>query len=68
MSNKQKIKMAGTIKQNLIGEKIMWFQQNMVPDISPYTPELTAELLLKYVLSLKHLEYWFVLEIFLAIK
>ncbi|XP_014468372.1 PREDICTED: translation machinery-associated protein 16 isoform X2 [Dinoponera quadriceps] len=37
------------IKQNLIGEKMMWIQQNMVPDLCPYTSELTAELLLKYI-------------------
>ncbi|EFN85923.1 UPF0534 protein C4orf43-like protein, partial [Harpegnathos saltator] len=49
MLNRQKIKMAGTIKQNLIGEKIMWIQQNIVPDVCPYTAELTAELLLKYI-------------------
>lgn len=47
MSNRGKAKVAGAIKQNLIGEKMMWIQQNMVPDVCPYTPELTAELLLK---------------------
>lgn len=47
MSNRQKAKMAGTIKQNLIGEKMMWIQQNMIPDVCPYTPELTGELLLR---------------------
>ncbi|XP_020293719.1 translation machinery-associated protein 16 [Pseudomyrmex gracilis] len=49
ISNRQKAKMAGVIKQNLVGEKMMWIQQHMVPDVCPYTPELTAELLLKYI-------------------
>lgn len=47
MSNRQKAKMAGTLKQSLIGEKMIWIQQNMVSDVSSYTPELVTELLLK---------------------
>lgn len=39
--------MAGAIKQNLIGEKMLWMQQHMIPDVCPYTPELAADLLLK---------------------
>ncbi|XP_034937816.1 translation machinery-associated protein 16 [Chelonus insularis] len=47
--HKEQSKLAGTIKQNLIREKILWIQEHMVPDICPYTPELTAELLEKYI-------------------
>lgn len=49
ISNKEKAKMAGLIKQNLIGEKMMWLKENMLPDICPYTPELTADLLNAYI-------------------
>ncbi|XP_032671197.1 translation machinery-associated protein 16 homolog [Odontomachus brunneus] len=49
ISNRQKTKLIGMVKQSLVGEKIMWIQQNMIPGVSPYTPELTAELLLKYI-------------------
>ncbi|XP_060821654.1 translation machinery-associated protein 16 isoform X2 [Bombus pascuorum] len=41
--------MSRLIKQNLIGEKILWIKNNMIPDVCPYTPELTASLLEKYI-------------------
>ncbi|KAG7213570.1 hypothetical protein KM043_002825 [Ampulex compressa] len=49
MSNRQKAKVGGLLKQNLTGEKMLWIRQHMVPDVCPYTPELTGELLEKYV-------------------
>ena len=49
ISNRQKAKMCGLIKQNLIGEKMMWIKEHMVPDVCPYTPELTARLLETYI-------------------
>ncbi|XP_033329721.1 translation machinery-associated protein 16 isoform X1 [Megalopta genalis] len=49
ISNRQKAKVAGLIKQNLIGEKMLWIQEHMVPDVCPYTPELVARLLEMYI-------------------
>ncbi|XP_011334118.1 translation machinery-associated protein 16 [Ooceraea biroi] len=49
ISEKQKAKICGSIKQNVIADKMIWMQQHMVSDVCPYTPELTAELLLKYI-------------------
>ncbi|XP_071864199.1 translation machinery-associated protein 16 isoform X2 [Bombus fervidus] len=37
------------IKQNLIGEKMLWIKNNMIPGVCPYTPELTASLLETYI-------------------
>lgn len=47
--NRQKSKMNGLIKQNLIGEKMLWIKEHMVSDVCPYTPELTARLLETYI-------------------
>ncbi|KAF3423495.1 hypothetical protein E2986_00401 [Frieseomelitta varia] len=47
--NRQKSKMNGIIKQNLIGEKMLWIKEHMVSDVCPYTPELTAHLLETYI-------------------
>ncbi|XP_031846031.1 translation machinery-associated protein 16 [Nomia melanderi] len=47
--NRQKTKLGGLIKQNLLGEKMLWIQEHMVPDVCPYTPELTATLLETYI-------------------
>lgn len=49
ISNRQKAKLGGLIKQNLIGEKMLWIKEHMVPDVCPYTPELTARLLETYI-------------------
>ncbi|XP_054003383.1 translation machinery-associated protein 16 [Hylaeus anthracinus] len=49
ISNRQKTKMGNMIKQNLIGEKMLWIQEHMVQDACPYTPELTARLLETYI-------------------
>ncbi|XP_017888697.1 translation machinery-associated protein 16 [Ceratina calcarata] len=49
ISNRQKAKMSGLIKQSLVGEKMMWLKEHMVPDTCPYTPELTARLLELYI-------------------
>ncbi|CAK9820787.1 Translation machinery-associated protein 16 [Anthophora plagiata] len=47
--NRQKMKTHGFIKQNLVAERMMWIREHMVPDVCPYTPELTARLLEAYV-------------------
>ncbi|XP_012267516.2 translation machinery-associated protein 16 homolog [Athalia rosae] len=49
ISNREKLKLGNAMKQNLVGEKMLWIQENMVPDVCPYTPELTADLLQKYI-------------------
>ncbi|XP_076239382.1 translation machinery-associated protein 16 [Calliopsis andreniformis] len=49
ITNRQKAKMGGLIKQTLIGEKMVWIKEHMLPDICPYTPELTAQLLETYI-------------------
>ncbi|XP_012342815.1 translation machinery-associated protein 16 homolog [Apis florea] len=49
ITNRQKAKINGLIKQNLVGEKMLWIKENMIPDICPYTPELTARLLETYI-------------------
>ncbi|CAL7934108.1 unnamed protein product [Xylocopa violacea] len=49
ITNRQKAKLSGLIKQNLIGEKMLWIKEHMVPDVCPYTPELTARLLEMYI-------------------
>ncbi|XP_076643234.1 translation machinery-associated protein 16 [Halictus rubicundus] len=49
ISNRQKAKVGGLIKQNIIGEKMLWIREHMVPDVCPYTPELTARLLEMYI-------------------
>ncbi|PBC29132.1 hypothetical protein APICC_08584 [Apis cerana cerana] len=45
ITNRRKAKINGLIKQNLVGEKMLWIKEHMIPDICPYTPELTARLL-----------------------
>ncbi|KOC69930.1 Translation machinery-associated protein 16, partial [Habropoda laboriosa] len=47
--NRQKAKTYGFIKQTLVAERMMWIREHMVPDVCPYTPELTARLLEVYI-------------------
>lgn len=49
ITNRQKAKMGGMIKQSLIGEKMLWIQEHMEPDTCPYSPELTGQLLEMYI-------------------
>ncbi|XP_043274078.1 translation machinery-associated protein 16 [Venturia canescens] len=49
ITNRTRAKQAGSMKQMLVGEKMLWLQENMVPGVCPYTPELTMELLEKYI-------------------
>ncbi|XP_015589508.1 translation machinery-associated protein 16 [Cephus cinctus] len=49
ISNREKAKLGCAIKQNVIGEKMLWMQEHMVPDVCPYTPQLTADLLELYM-------------------
>ncbi|KAH0553253.1 translation machinery-associated protein 16 [Cotesia glomerata] len=46
---REQMKQTGMMKQNLIREKMLWFKEHMKPKICPYTSELTAELLEKYI-------------------
>ncbi|XP_043479026.1 translation machinery-associated protein 16 homolog [Leptopilina heterotoma] len=48
INKREKVKLGSYIKQNLVAEKMLWIQEHM-QDVSPYTPELTAELLLEYI-------------------
>ncbi|XP_017758596.1 PREDICTED: translation machinery-associated protein 16 homolog [Eufriesea mexicana] len=47
--HRQKAKMGGLIKQNITKEKMLWIKDHMVPDVCPYTTELTARLLKMYI-------------------
>ncbi|XP_012276326.1 translation machinery-associated protein 16 [Orussus abietinus] len=49
VSNRQKSKLGKVISQNIVAEKMMWLRDHMTPNVSPYTPELTAELLQLYI-------------------
>lgn len=43
---KEKKKLHGSLKNNLIGEKLLWFQENLQP-VQSFTPHLVEELILK---------------------
>ncbi|XP_015512916.2 translation machinery-associated protein 16 homolog [Neodiprion lecontei] len=49
ITNREKLKLGNAMKQNLIGEKMLWIQENMLPDVCPYTPQLADELVKKYM-------------------
>ncbi|KAF6213417.1 hypothetical protein GE061_011136 [Apolygus lucorum] len=42
---RNKSKAAHMLKRNVLGEKLVWFQEHLQPDILVYTPELLAELI-----------------------
>ncbi|XP_012522950.1 translation machinery-associated protein 16 isoform X2 [Monomorium pharaonis] len=48
-ANKQKSKLLNTIKHQLVGEKLMWFKQNMFPDECQWSEFDLADLLIKYI-------------------
>ncbi|XP_011310079.1 translation machinery-associated protein 16 [Fopius arisanus] len=48
-SNRVNAKQTGSMKQNLIREKMMWIREHMIPDVCPYPSNLTGELLEKYI-------------------
>lgn len=45
---RQKIRHAQQMKTNIIGEKFLWFKDNLNKNIEVYTPELLIELIEKY--------------------
>ncbi|XP_011646680.1 translation machinery-associated protein 16 [Pogonomyrmex barbatus] len=47
--SRQKSKWSSMIKQQLIGEKLMWLKQNMCPDLCPYMETDIVKLLVKYI-------------------
>ncbi|XP_015120221.1 translation machinery-associated protein 16 [Diachasma alloeum] len=47
--NRENAKQTGSMKQNLIREKMLWMREHMVPDVCPYPASLTGELLEKYI-------------------
>jgi hypothetical protein len=42
---REKIKLVHHMKQNLIGEKFLWFQNHLVPNVTKYTPELILSII-----------------------
>lgn len=44
---KNKNKLNQSIKQNVIGEKVLWFQKNLLPDVLFYNSEQTQQLIEK---------------------
>ncbi|KAJ9579975.1 hypothetical protein L9F63_004358 [Diploptera punctata] len=45
----EKLQWAHQVKQNLTGEKFLWFRDHLEPDIIQYTPELTIEIIELYL-------------------
>ncbi|XP_021924247.1 translation machinery-associated protein 16-like isoform X2 [Zootermopsis nevadensis] len=63
ITTREKTKLMHHMKQNLIGEKFLWFRDHLVPDITKYTPELILIIIELYLgrfkeeleqISLKH--------------
>ncbi|EEZ99432.1 translation machinery-associated protein 16 [Tribolium castaneum] len=46
---REKIKQNSNIKLNLLGEKILWFRDNLEPDCSSYSPKKALGLVEKYL-------------------
>ncbi|GLV41111.1 uncharacterized protein CBL_04635 [Carabus blaptoides fortunei] len=49
-STRKKSKVVQYMKQNVIAEKVAWFRDNLLPDVSVYTAEQTEEIINKYLL------------------
>ncbi|KAJ3667133.1 hypothetical protein Zmor_002538 [Zophobas morio] len=47
--SREKSKQAGNIKLNLLGEKLLWFRDNLEPNSATYTPELTIKVIETYL-------------------
>jgi hypothetical protein len=45
ISTREKVKLVHHMKQNLIGEKFLWFRDHLVPDVVKYTPELILNII-----------------------
>ncbi|XP_066151064.1 translation machinery-associated protein 16 homolog isoform X1 [Euwallacea fornicatus] len=48
-SMKEKIKTATYIKQNLLGEKLLWFRDHLDPNLSCLTSTIVAQLIQEYL-------------------
>ncbi|KAF7286764.1 hypothetical protein GWI33_004386 [Rhynchophorus ferrugineus] len=48
-NNRDKAKLSTNIKQNLLGEKLLWFRDNLNPDQKACTPKEIELLILKYL-------------------
>lgn len=48
-SARGKKKLTSFIKLNSLGEKVLWFRDNLIPEVHSYTPAMVAELIEKYV-------------------
>uniref|UniRef100_A0A0A9WZ41 Translation machinery-associated protein 16 n=1 Tax=Lygus hesperus TaxID=30085 RepID=A0A0A9WZ41_LYGHE len=46
---RNKSKSVHMLKRNVLGEKLLWFQEHLQSDILVYTPELLSELIQKYI-------------------
>lgn len=49
LENRQKKKSDQSIKLNILGEKISWFKEQLLPDVTVYTPDQVDELLQVYL-------------------
>ncbi|XP_069688769.1 translation machinery-associated protein 16 [Periplaneta americana] len=63
VSTREKVKLVHHVKQNMLGEKLLWFRDHLLPDVVKYTPELTLNIIQLYLgrfqeeleqISLKH--------------
>lgn len=48
-TTRKKSKVVQYMKQNVIAEKIAWFRDNLLPDVTVYAPEQVEELINKSV-------------------
>ncbi|XP_063243400.1 translation machinery-associated protein 16 [Bacillus rossius redtenbacheri] len=48
-SAREKSKLVNYVKQNLLGEKLLWFRDNLDSKKTKYTPQLTVQLIEKYL-------------------
>nr|CAD7446406.1 unnamed protein product [Timema bartmani] len=49
VSAREKTKLVHHMKQNLLGEKLIWFRDNLEPGAAAYTPQLVVQLIDKYL-------------------
>nr|CAD7404501.1 unnamed protein product [Timema cristinae] len=49
VSAREKTKLVHHMKQNLLGEKLLWFRDNLEPGAAVYSPQLVEQLIDKYL-------------------
>lgn len=49
ISNREKTKLVHNMKQNMLGEKLLWFRDHLIPDVTKYTAEQSKELIETYL-------------------